>query len=116
MTGGGGLSRLTQALTRCAAICVQAASLKEKDKQLGEMAERVIGEFNEGNRVAAPPGFESAAIANAESAQPDTGVQLAEQALAEPATGPAPPRSLSQASTVYPKSPRQINSRMSIGA
>ena len=68
--------------------------MKEKDKQLGEMAERVIGEFNEGSRVGAPPGFESAALSSTEVAQPDTGVQLAEQALAEPASGVEPFRPL----------------------
>lgn len=88
---------------------LQVANLKEKDKQLGEVAERVSGEIEVGEPRRVPPGFETAASAQAEAQnQPDTSVQLAEEALAAASQhSTAPSASLSQASTGLPKSPRQ---------
>ena len=71
-------------------VATQAAQLKEKDPELGEVAERIINEFSETR--GAPPGFEQAAASASDplAVQPDaaTGVQLAEQALAEPSGAP----------------------------
>ena len=88
---------------------MQVANLAEKDKQLGEVAERVSREIEANEPRSAPPGFEQAALAKAEQAQPDTGIQLAEEALAAPGQQP---RSTSEslAAAVNPKSPRQSNS------
>ena len=85
------------------------ANLKEKDRQLGEVAEQVSGEIEVGETRGVPPGFEQAALANSESQiQPETGVQLAEEALAAPSHQiTAPSGSLSQASMGFTTPPHQ---------
>lgn len=90
----------------------QVANLAEKDKQLGEVAERVSREIEASEPRSAPPGFEQVALAKAEvQAQPDTGIQLAEEALAAPGQQPRA-TSESLAAAVNPKSPRQANSSL----
>lgn len=72
---------------------MQAANLREKDPELAETAQRIVQEFGEG--PCAPPGFEQPAgfdqPSAGESLPADAapGVQLAEQALAEPVGPPS---------------------------
>ena len=89
---------------------MQVANLAERDKQLGEVAERASREIEAGELRAAPPGFEQAALNKAEAqAQPETGVQLAEDVLAVPGQQPRTPSGpLNQAATI-PRSPRQAS-------
>ncbi len=87
--------------------------MAEKDKQLGDVAERVSREIETKEQWSAPPGFEQAALAKADvQAQPDTGIQLAEEALAAPGQQPRPTSESIAAAAVPSKSPRQANTSL----